>query len=360
MYFYGFTGLRFLAATLVILSHAAISMDNLGVTYYDFQFLHRGKSAVEFFFVLSGFLITYLLVAEYRESDTISIKQFYFRRIKRIWPIYFIVVLIAFFFLGWMMPYFFNVNYFNFPNISWGILLYLFFVPNVAAVSYQVGFLYPLWSIGIEEQFYLFWAPFFQVFKKSIFPATLLLLVIYYFVDFVVVEHFSQHYFLNIWSTMKFDCMLIGALGAILYEKGIKFKSIKLLQLLSIIGLLELSIGLFERSNLRPFWVDLFSSLSYIFLLISIQNKKVLLRQIFESNWIKQLGMISYGMYVYHMMWDWLLRFGIIKFDLVKEIGLTSYFFILFSLTLIAAKISWRYIEKPIIDIKINKLSAVR
>jgi peptidoglycan/LPS O-acetylase OafA/YrhL len=258
------------------------------------------------------------------------------------------------------MPFFFSVNYFNFPNISWGILLYLFFLPNVAAVSYQVGFLYPLWSIGIEEQFYLFWAPYFKVFQKYIFSATLLLLLIYYLVDIVVVEHFARHYFFNIWSTMKFDCMLIGALGAILYEKGIKFKSIKLLQLLSIIGLLELSIGLFERANLKPFWVDLFSSLSYVLLLVSIQNKKVLLRHVFESNWIKQLGMISYGMYVFHMMWDWLLRFGIIKFELVKEIGLASYFFILFSLTLIAAKISWRYIEKPIIDIKINKLSAVR
>jgi peptidoglycan/LPS O-acetylase OafA/YrhL len=60
------------------------------------------------------------------------------------------------------------------------------------------------------------------------------------------------------------------------------------------------------------------------------------------------------------MMLDWLLRFGIIKFDLVKEIGLSSYFYILFSLTFIAAKISWRYIEKPIIDLKINKLSLVR
>ena len=75
-------------------------------------------------------------------------------------------------------------------------------------------------------------------------------------------------------------------------------------------------------------------------LLISIQNKSVLLRHVFECNWIKQLGVISYGMYVYHMMLDWLLRFGIIKFELVKEIGLASYFFILFSLTFIVAKIS--------------------
>lgn len=358
MYFTGFTGLRFLAATLVILSHAAISMDKLGVTYYNLEILHRGKSAVEFFFVLSGFLITYLLINEYEKTSTVSVKQFYFRRIKRIWPIYFLIVLIAFIFLGWILPFFFNIKYFNFPNLFSGALFYIFFIPNIAAVNYQVGFLYPLWSIGIEEQFYLFWAPFVKVFKKHLLGAVMFSLIAYYSFDLIFVKFVRSSIFLNIWGTMKFDCMLIGALFAILFARGWRINNVIFSNFISLFGILEISVGMLEQSNMNPYLVDVCSPVVYALLLISLQSNGVLLRKILELPWVKNLGMISYGMYVYHMLIDWLLRFAIVRFNQISEVRLFGYFGVLFFLTFIVAKFSWHYIEKPIIGWKLNKLGA--
>lgn len=84
-HFKGLNTLRFLAASLVVLHHSA----TIGRKYelFDiesFSLFRNGANAVSFFFVLSGFLITYLLLKEKNQTKTISIKSFYLRRVKRI------------------------------------------------------------------------------------------------------------------------------------------------------------------------------------------------------------------------------------------------------------------------------------
>ena len=177
-YLPGLNTLRFIAAFFVVISHANISLFKLGI--YDeckFPFLNRGGDSVDFFFTLSGFLITYLLINELKNTQTISITQFYRRRVLRIWPLYFLIIIIGFIILGVVYPMIYKKAFFETDILSL-VLMFVFFIPNFAAKNFMVGLLNPLWSIGVEEQFYLFWAPLVKKFRKHIFSVVLFFLVL--------------------------------------------------------------------------------------------------------------------------------------------------------------------------------------
>lgn len=95
-YFKGLNALRFFAASLVVLHHTATIGKKDGLfDLCDWGLFRNGANAVNFFFVLSGFLITYLLLKEHEQSGTVGIKQFYLRRVRRIWPLYFLLIIIG-------------------------------------------------------------------------------------------------------------------------------------------------------------------------------------------------------------------------------------------------------------------------
>src|ERR1700690_1177511 len=109
-----------------------------------------GEFGVCIFFFLSSYLITELLLREKRDTHTILIPAFYARRILRIWPLYFTMIAFGFFY-GLFSPG-------STVSIAWGISMLLLFA-NWYTVDhgYPPGFLFPLWSISLEEQFYLVW-----------------------------------------------------------------------------------------------------------------------------------------------------------------------------------------------------------
>lgn len=136
-YFPGLDPLRFFAALMILLVHVDLvkSFFNLETTTTTpfFMRMDFGGTGVNFFFVLSGFLITYLLLCEKDKHTTISLKKFYMRRILRIWPLYYLILLIGFFILPHIhninLPYFENHFQINFtPNL----ILYLLLLPQVA------------------------------------------------------------------------------------------------------------------------------------------------------------------------------------------------------------------------------------
>src|SRR5580692_1479144 len=112
-YFPGLSGLRFIAAFFVLISHAyqtAVKVGFIGEIRSS-VFFDRGASAVDFFFTLSGFLITYLLLQEWAATGTISLPHFYLRRVCRIWPLYFFVLATGFILFGIVYPRMFHVPY---------------------------------------------------------------------------------------------------------------------------------------------------------------------------------------------------------------------------------------------------------
>src|SRR6186713_361533 len=101
----GLNALRFFTASLVVFMHVHSGQGMLGLPQLPaWPILFQRLYAVSFFFVLSGFLITYLLLKEHEHTGTISIKSFYLRRAFRIWPLYFITIGIGMFFYWKLVP----------------------------------------------------------------------------------------------------------------------------------------------------------------------------------------------------------------------------------------------------------------
>ncbi len=116
------------------------------------NFRLAGSFGVCLFFVLSSFLITELLLRERRQTGTVHVKAFYVRRILRIWPLYFF-----FLFFGALLGHFVADWHMEAPRL----LAFLLLLGNwyVAVFGQTLNPIAPLWSISIEEQFYLTWRP---------------------------------------------------------------------------------------------------------------------------------------------------------------------------------------------------------
>ena len=155
-YFPILDALRFLACMCVFMAHSVTFFNFSGIRLSFPLFMEdAGYFGVVFFYTLSGFLITYLLLKEKENSGTIAVMDFYVRRALRIWPLYYAIILLSFF---------------VFPNLlrghpvqgigDWPVpfLLYLLMLPNLAMFGgYYLATCYHTYTIGFEEQFYLFW-----------------------------------------------------------------------------------------------------------------------------------------------------------------------------------------------------------
>ena len=152
-------GLRFLAFFSVFLFHSFYTPDPSTEASALYQVPHRltreGYLGVNFFFVLSGFLITYLLLVEKQLTGRIAIGAFYMRRVLRIWPLYFVIV-----FMGFVVLPFLKARFGQSPLHETAQPVYFFlFMANFNEIYHdcRTPTLALLWSVSVEEQFYLVW-----------------------------------------------------------------------------------------------------------------------------------------------------------------------------------------------------------
>ncbi|OCB76563.1 acyltransferase family protein [Flavobacterium crassostreae] len=247
----GLNGLRTIAAIGVLLSHINLSLQNFGVkTISLFGFNEKGiqkswvlgEHGVTMFFVLSGFLITFLLLKEYEKTGAIRIKDFYIRRALRIWPLYYLYIFLVL------------ITIFSFFKFDFNLLLYLTFFANIPFINNAT---YPamghLWSISVEEQFYLFW-PFLFLFlikNKFIKKLSIVIFVFAFFRIFIwYIKPFSIPALISVVN--RFDCMMFGALGAYLFFKEnviVKYLNSKIVQLIAWAIMFLLVINVFQFLN---------------------------------------------------------------------------------------------------------------
>ncbi|HEY4109846.1 acyltransferase [Puia sp.] len=362
-YLKGLNTLRFFAAFFVIISHWQISMNKLG----DYRFekwavFQRGGEAVEFFFTLSGFLITYLLQKEIVRTSTVSIKEFYIRRVFRIWPLYFLLVLIGFVGFGILLPKFTGQRLFEFPLMT-GALLFIFFLPNLASALYPTALLHPLWSIGVEEQYYLFWAPLAKLFRNNIIRLIgvfLTLTCIWYVIVYYRIFAFPD-YLRSFFLFQKFYAMAMGGLfGWILFAKAPAYRR----SLWALPWMQWLVFGIIvwyfltgipgQPVNENPFLHIGMSALYGLLILNSsmLENPAINL----EKQPFVYLGTISYGLYMYHMLVDYFIRFTCIKFRLVSRFGIAklapTYLVFLLAGTVLVSSLSYKYLESYFLRLK--------
>jgi len=312
IYFPNLNGLRFIAAFLVIIHHieqikSLFKIENYWGEAGGIPFIGIiGKLGVVLFFVLSGFLITYLLLAEEHSFKKISIRQFYMRRILRIWPLYFLIIVLAFF----VLP---NFEIFTFPgfekdiiysNLLWKLLLYAIFFPNLVITLFGiVPYASHTWSIGTEEQFYLIWPVLIKYLKKYRILLMLTIIVTYLAFKFFLQSSFANYLpykdvIRSFWNTFPIDCMAIGGLYSILL-----FQKSKLLKYLLRNDLFYFSICLVTLFMIKGVYIpyihyEFYSVLFGLIILNFSANNKIKIS--LENKVLNYLGNISYGLYMYH------------------------------------------------------------
>ncbi len=191
---------RAIAALIVVVSHIELQKQELGFANIRPTVKNFGSTGVTIFFVLSGFLITYLLFKEHSSKGKIHISSFYFRRILRIWPLYFIVLL-------------FGVFVYPAHVDTTGVALSVFFLPNIAFMLEKLpGLIDPIWSLGVEEQFYLFHPHIFRMGSlKKIFNTLITIFISLYVLKFCA-SKFNWEICSKIMYKARFDCMMLGGI----------------------------------------------------------------------------------------------------------------------------------------------------
>lgn len=323
IHFSGLNTLRFFAAYFVVLHHGETIRAKYGLpNFEDFSFFKNGSLAVSFFFVLSGFLITYLLLSEIKKTDNISLPKFYMRRVLRIFPLYYLLVFIGLI----IIPLFLNLI--HFPNTqpydtATGGVLFLFFLSFVVNALFGSHLLEPLWSIGVEEYFYLIWAPLFKFFKDHILKVIVGVILVKSFIVlfFALQKNISPPLSIlgDILLSLKFELMSIGGLGAyaVFHHRSRVENTFVFRPLFQILFLTILMIRLFASGYLTQndsFIGEIYRFLFltpllgiyiegslFLWLILNVSvNPKPLLK--LNNPILEKLGEISYGIYMYQML----------------------------------------------------------
>lgn len=369
IYFSGINALRFIAALAVIITHTELLKGVFGFkSYWQNAFIFNlGGMGVYFFFVLSGFLITYLLLVEKKKYPYIKIKNFYVRRILRIWPLYYLIVIVGFF----ILPKFdiFHISYLEESfksNFTENLILYVLILPNLAFSLFPaVPNIGQAWSIGVEEQFYLVW-PWIISKSKNILK-TLLVIIISLFLLKVGVLILGKIYNGSAWygplklmvAMSKFECMAIGGIGAyFLFSKSTILKIFynKYVLVLSILGI---PLLIYITPNILQDGIHIVYSILFLIIILNVSNNTLKLN--FENKLFNYLGKISYGIYMYHFMIIPVVL-SVIKsnYNIKSEMAINSLIYsTVIIITICISSISYHFIERPFINLK-SKFSPIK
>ena len=342
--------LRFFLASIVLLFHLPQLSDNQGLPSFDgLPIYHRGLEAVYMFFILSGFLIIRLIYRA-KIKGNFSIKDFYIRRILRIFPLYYLVLGFGLVFYNVILPFLnipFEINY------TWKEALFfnVFFLPNVFAKIYEPGgILEILWSIGIEEQFYLVIAPLlFFINVKWVLRVLVILLTAYFIIYWTDVFEVLRKY------TFVFFYLFSGGVIAILEEK----KKLEFLKRFAVFPLIicvaTLLYFITDWFLFEAFWLrSLFTCLLFGLFIHSLafNNRGVEVK----SKVLHYLGSISYGIYMFHAIILNAVVFLFLKLEILQNLNETLTIILIhlltFAGTLLIAHFSYTYFELYFLRLK--------
>ncbi len=335
-------GLRALAVLLVVLYHAG------------FSFLSGGFVGVDVFFVISGFLITSIIYKAIYSGD-FSLVEFYIKRVKRILPSFYIVVITTV-----ILGYFILLPS-DFVGLAKSALASTFFVANIYFWKTTGGYfntntdelpLLHLWSLSVEEQFYFIW-PFLlillvKVNLKRLSFCFLVLLVIFLFLFSqwaAINKPNAAYYFL---PTRAGELLLGGGLG-IAIQNGFRLSRLtsSFFSLLGL-GLIIGSSFVLTKSSIFPGFYALLPCIGASLIILAGNEHQPLINRILSKKYIVFIGLISYPLYLWH--WPIIAYSNYLNYELDLFSG---------SLAVIAsiglATMTWIFLEKQVQKIKCSR-----
>ncbi|MCO5237481.1 MAG: acyltransferase [Chitinophagaceae bacterium] len=354
-YFKNLDALRFFSFLGVFISHVGLIHDT-GNIFIDglLKMLSFDYLGVPFFFSLSSFLITYRLMTEKERIGEVRLLKYYRNRILRIWPAYWIVVIICFL----LLPLAVSVLGAKGPTLPsfWPFALFYVNFYIIHSGSDFTFALLILWSISIEEQFYLVWGIFIKFISRYVTGFLILLLFglsvafSYYYLH----VHPGSENLLAIHSLFVLQNFCAGALAAWVYLTG---KGGRVPKKISALLFASIYVILPFCYLLNPGFVMLSIVKSVCFGLI-LYDQSFNERRIFNVGrfaLLNYLGKISYGLYVYHALIMVLLQtqFGFFTADTPSSTGYRLIQgLVALLITVIVSHVSYRYVESKFLAMK--------
>ncbi|HEX2535351.1 MAG TPA: acyltransferase [Chitinophagaceae bacterium] len=317
VYFKNLDGIRFIAAFLVLVHHAFFFKRNFapGVPYLNHMFEDAGRIGVNLFFVLSGFLISYLLFIEKDTTGTVSYRNFYIRRVLRIWPLYLAIGLFLNFAAPFITARLGMGSVIGFPEMLTNLVFLVLFAVNIQLAFFQAnsGVFEISWSVCIEEQFYLIWPIIVNVFRKALVPVFVVMFVLRTLlrIGIVVLPHYFDVEFERLVAINylllfdKLDLFGGGMLWALLYYQRDRFRPVleRMMHPALQVTVITLTL-LYGLAVVRPpqalyFMADhLICIFLFGYLLLTAVWDRSVLN--LEQPLLKTLGKVSYGIYLFH------------------------------------------------------------
>lgn len=347
-YFKGVNFLRFISALAIIVYHSTLNWQS-GIDNFLKLGAHNLVIGVDIFFIISGFLITYLLIFEKSNYPNISLKKFYIRRFLRIFPVYYLVIFISYLI-------------FNKSHPETDYLSNLLFIGNFSMIStnlWTVAPMNPLWSICIEEHFYLI-----IPLIVYLIPTSKLKLVLFSIILIsIIFRGWATANIVYNWKTIylhtlsRCDVIAIGGLIAIWYHSKkhlFKLNNIYLFfsSLILILLLLTVDVGDYStvlKATLKKYIFIIPICIMFITFILPSQEQSQLARRLKENKTLDYLGKISYGLYMYHsFVILYLDRYINLNNSLIIKITIVTL------LTIAISIISYEFFEKKILKFKKN------
>jgi peptidoglycan/LPS O-acetylase OafA/YrhL len=339
-YFSSLDGLRCISVIAVIWHHMASRY------YQNIPLLTTGHKGVELFFGISGFLITTLLLRERDGKGSISLRKFYIRRVLRIFPLYYtiigvyvVLVLLVEGGSRFGAQFFINLRYYLTYTSNW------FVQRNDVRVIFYIA-----WSLATEEQFYMVW-PSVERFLKGKWPVAIMLTTVIGvqfvergFFDFLIAPDGLMHkIIINIAPPICMGVLLAHLLHS---EKGFRIASKVLGYRWSSLAVLGVMTALLSLPEMDAFVVQI---VMVLLVASTVIRQDHWLAGILSSPPFKRVGMVSYGMYLMHMLSfhvvDPVFRFARIQEPISEFVATTL-------VTFTAASISFKYYEGYFLKLK--------
>lgn len=383
-YFHNFNGLRFYLASYVLFFHIeelkyALKLPSL---YNKFKFLEPlGTSGITLFFTMSGFLISYFLFNEKMRNTEgrINMPKFYKSRILRIWPLYFLCLIIYWF----LAPHSFLANEMNkiyFVPVYPAVLTYthskitflfpyLILLPQLS-VALSIG-LYGFsayaghfWSIGTEEMFYFYWPIVVNGIKrfKNIFIVGFGIAYVFHVILFILLttnrfffhskmlSYISLSLIAFIYLTRLY-CIIIGCLFSYFYivnHRYLQFfrkKGVVVFAVISLIIMIGMGLDF-------PFFIHEIYALQWSVILVFL-TKSDLNFKILDNKLVSYLGKITYGFYMYHIIIIILVIYIAQQLTITSTVYFNIFTYIIsYFLTILVSHISYKYFESYFLKLK--------
>lgn len=349
--------LRFVAFLAVFMHHALPRDASLyvrnGLSPVVTQWLLTAKEAgafgLDLFFALSAYLITELLLREHASRGSFSVKNFYIRRALRIWPLYFTFLALTIFLIPAILP-----------KESFGpiyIASFVFFVGNwvcaIKGIPFSVAG--PLWSISVEEQFYITWPLLLRFFginriKQLAVAMLLLALLTRVFLALYGVKH------PGVWcnTLARLDPIALGAILAFtLRGRAPQISNVLRLGLCAVaLASWWLAARFLTQDGPASVATYSLSGLASVVFLIAVLRSDAQFLRVAPLSWFVYLGRISYGLYVFHLF----ALAVMMNVRVVPGLGIPLSFElrVLFSLllTVSLAATSYSWLEEPFLKLK--------